>query len=248
MAYLLYNGNNLVWDGCQAQFASSGVPLTVGFYQINGTNISRDPSLSLCYGLRYAVRVSVPDLNTGGLGLFLAPNLDLIPPTEIGGLPGSDGLLDFEILQTGPIILNRKVKARLGFDNGEFSLLPTPDPQSVGYPHGLPILLNSCQFCECPLGSSCGPAGVCKTSLGPCPERGFCGSRNGQCSGRCPSGYDCLKINGFYTCQTNNTNDGSFWVVMSFVIIFLVLAAVMLFMIYRSSQNNEPVLMTIDEL
>jgi len=242
MALLVYNNQTLTWNGEVIHFETTGVPVTVGFYQITGTTLSSQPSLFLCQEAQYAVRVGIPDVEIEPPGLFISASGEgyaLLPPGEQNGLLSSDGLLAFEILQKGPILTNRPFRGRLGFTEGLFSLDTTSEPELVDYPHNLPTLINSCQFCGCPEGSECGNAGVCKPIPPPCPDNAPCGYGR-FCSGPCPPGFDCQSMNGIYRCVSNNTNNVAFWIVLLLIIFLLIFAFVIIFMMTSNKPMTKP--------
>ena len=243
MALLLHNGQTLSYDDDKVRFGTTGLPVTVGFYQIVGQNIQTTPSLFLCQGKTYAVRVGIPDVETSNPGLYLGPGdengFTVVPPFDNGGLPSSSGLLSFQILEFGAVIMGRPFEGSLGFSKGQYTFNVTSDYTSVGYPNGLPSLINSCQLCGCPDGSLCGTTGVCRPIAGPCPDNVPCGYQGGRCPGGCPkSGYSCKKINGYYTCVANGYSN--FWVVFGVVLFFLLVILLIALFAMKSSRVLTP--------
>ncbi len=246
MAQLLFENNPLILNGTSVEFQPEGIPISVGFYQINGSNISTDPALFLCSNVKYAVRVGIPD--NPSENLFIGPGSEgrftLKTPKSLGGLPSSIGLLPFQILQTESVLLNRSFLGQLGLTSGYYKLTSTPsfEWESVGYSHGLPVLLNSCQLCGCGPGKVCGTIGVCKE--GPfdiCPEYVPCGYRSGKCPGGCPTnGYSCENVNGYYVCTMDNTAGFNFWIFIGLAIAFLILGLILAIFTRSTYLSMEP--------
>ena len=239
MAQLELNNLTLIWTGTHAEFSSEGIPVTVGFYEINKLTLKSTPSLSVCRDKFYALRIGIPDLATESPGLFLGHNGNVQPPTEVDGVLSSNGLLQFQVLQRGPVLLNREFKGQLNTATGLYKLKSSDDWESVGYSQGLPVLLTSCKDCGCRPSQTCQESGICKDGILSCPKSVPCGYNGGKCPGGCAqNGYTCRRVNGSFTCVAESGLGTNFWIWLGVIIFFLIIILIMIICIDRNSRKK----------
>jgi hypothetical protein len=252
MALFVQNGQTLLWNGENVQFGGEGIPITVALHQITGSNIEMLPSSSLCFNSIYAIRVVIPDVETDIL--FLAPDgnggVDIRPPSEVGGLPSSEGLFGFRTVSsragiTDPVVLNRPFQGRLGLTSGTYILRTTPNWAEAGYCQSLPIVLNNCVTCGCPDGTRCFNGRCASFPSTNCPPDVPCGYNGGRCSGGCTqNGYSCQNIDGVYRCATTNYRGFNLALFLG-IIFFLVLLGILIALAFRSSMKSSPTPSTV---
>jgi hypothetical protein len=225
---------------------TSGV--TVGFYEIRGIQISTVPSLYICSGRQYAIRVASSDVTSI---TFLAP-LESATSKSQFTVKTSNNPADVVVFQ--PDVINQEIYASQEFSgsmyiNGtqtdyKFKIIPTSNFQLVGYNTQLSNLLNDCRGCGCPLGSEndsthliCKSSGICQHSLNRiCPANATCGALNGKCRGNCfGDEVNCQPINGIYTCVIQETNTS--WFKILIIILLSILVGLILFAVIISLKN-----------
>lgn len=242
MALLQQNGSYLVWNGYEVGFGSNGIPLTVGFYEIQGPALTLIPS-SICSGKTYAIRVSPPDVNTVNPGLFLSTNgyggFILRPPIEVNNEIITNGLVTFQAYSKDLIKSNVPFKGKLDTTYANFIYQPNSEYNLVGYPNPLPTQMNNCQNCGCTEGV-CGPDGICHGTSVICPMNVPCGFNGGKCPGNCQSGFICQKINGFYQCTEDNTKGVNFWISIALIIFFGILFIILIIFTINAIQTTPP--------
>jgi len=252
-----FSGTSGVTGTINNIFGSNNSPLLVGFYPVVSNTLSSNPSISLCPGTNYLIRVVLPGETTV---YWLSPpnvpfsSIDSSTQFTLSLNPNSG-------VRFSPVYTNTEINSFYNFpatltvgsviDNQSYQIQPRTDFSLAGYTTELPILLNNCSTCGCQTSRNCNTTtGVCQGIIEVCQPDAICGSINGSCPGTCAEANGristCQLVGNQYTCVPSQRN--SYWAQLAwiiliaiFVIAFFYLAGMIIYRQYKPVQVIQPV-------
>lgn len=205
--------------------------VTVGFYPITSAGIyANTPSMTLCSGVNYVLRIYVANSVNGFLGQSTAGNYSVIAASPTFS---TNGMSIFTINATTPIYLATPFAGTLSSVSDQYTLIASTNFANVGYTTSLPSSFNMCQNCSCANGNTCNNDGTCTESTHTCKGITVC---SGICPGTCANGGTCVANGNIYTCTAPAVN--WWWIIGIIVLIFIILLIGILVWFASSNSSN----------
>jgi len=247
------NNNSIIGAGITGPTS----PLLVGFYPVVANTLSTSPSLYLCPNTSYLIRVVIPgETSVFWLSPPVVPTSSITAATQFTLSINPNSGVTFS-----PVFTNSEINSFYNFpatltvgsviDSQSYQIQPRSDFLLAGYNSELPILLNNCSACGCPVSGNCNTnTGVCQGAVAVCTANSVCGSVNGACPGTCPitNGIvtECQLIGNQYTCVADQRT--SHWTQLGWILlliiglfIFFFLAGMVIYRQYKTVQVIQPV-------